>query len=61
MSCSVLVTGWADGLGLAAARELVADGYALIGHAGTPRAPRAKLPVSGRCAVARGNRLLGWG
>jgi NAD(P)-dependent dehydrogenase (short-subunit alcohol dehydrogenase family) len=30
---SILVTGSADGLGLAAARELVADGFAVIGHA----------------------------
>jgi NAD(P)-dependent dehydrogenase (short-subunit alcohol dehydrogenase family) len=33
MSSPILVTGSADGLGLAAARDLLADGYAVIGHA----------------------------
>jgi len=33
MSGAILVTGSADGLGLAAIRQLLADGYPVIGHA----------------------------
>jgi NAD(P)-dependent dehydrogenase (short-subunit alcohol dehydrogenase family) len=47
MSQPILVTGSADGLGLATASELLADGYPVIGHARNPaRAEqlRAQLP-----------------
>ena len=55
MSRPILVTGSADGLGLAAARDLLADGYPVIGHARNPaRATqlRALLPGLHHVVVA---------
>jgi NAD(P)-dependent dehydrogenase (short-subunit alcohol dehydrogenase family) len=53
VSRPILVTGSADGLGLAAARNLVADGYPVIGHArSTARAEQLRAQVPGLDDVA---------
>lgn len=55
MSRAILVTGSADGLGLAAARNLLADNYPVVGHARSPaRAEqlRAELPGLDQVVVA---------
>ncbi|MDT4892027.1 MAG: hypothetical protein QOE97_1062 [Pseudonocardiales bacterium] len=56
MSRPILVTGSADGLGLAAARELVADGYPVIGHArNAARAAQLQAQVPGLDDVVVGD------